>query len=126
MLKFHPDKCKQRSKTTPEYSLQGRSLKTIHKEKDIGVMIDDNLEFEKHLHEKVQKANQMFGLIRRTFEHLDTTTFIPLYKSLVRTYLDFASSVWKPNEIKHTEMLESVQQRATKQLPGFGKNMFHF
>ncbi len=101
LLKFHPDKCKhirigKRSKTTPEYSLQGRSLETIHEEKDIGVMIDDNLEFEKHICEKVQKANQMFGLIRRTFEHLDATTFIPLYKSLVRTHLDGAVCVVNP------------------------------
>ena len=41
-----------------------------------------------------------------------------LYKSLVRTYLDFASSVWSPFKIKHIEQIESVQRRATKQLPG--------
>ena len=62
----------------------------------------------------------MFGLIRRTFEHLDQTTFTPLYKSLVRIHLDFAAPVWKPTKIKHIEMIESVQRRATKQLPGFG------
>ncbi len=84
------------------------------------MLIDDNPEFEQHISEKVKKANQMFGLLQRTFEHLDETTFLPLYKSLVRTHLDFASSVWRPTKMKHIEMLESVQRRATKQLPGFG------
>ena len=63
----------------------------------------------------------MFGLIRRTFEHLNEDTFIPLYKSLVRVHLDFAAPVWKPYKIKYIDMLESVQRRATKQLPGFAK-----
>ncbi len=125
LLKFHPDKCKhmrigRKSGTAPAYNLQGRNLETIHEEKDIGVTIEDQLEFEQHICAKVQKANQMNGLLRRSFDHLDATTFLPLYKSLVRTHLDFASSVWKPTKIKHLEMLESVQRRATKQLPGFG------
>ena len=97
--------------------MQGHNLETIHEEKDIGVKIDDNLEFDQHIHDKVQKANQMFGLLGRTFEHLDADTFLPLYKSMVRTHHDFSSSVWKPTKMKHIEILESVQRRATK-LPG--------
>ncbi len=125
LLNFHPEKCKhmrigRKSDATATYTLHGHNLETIHEEKDIGVKIDDNLEFEQHVYEKVQKANQMFGLLRRTFEHLDATTFIPLYKSLVRTHLDFSSSVWKPTKMKHIEMLEAVHRRATKQLPGYG------
>ena len=125
LLKFHPEKCKhmrigRKSDSTATYTLQGHNLETTHEEKDIGVKIDDNLEFEQHVYEKVQKANQMFGLLRRTFEHLDDTMFIPLYKSLVRTHLDFSSSVWKPTKMKHIEILEAVQRRATKQLPGYG------
>ncbi len=110
LLKFHPDKCKhmrigKKSGTVGTYSLHGQNLETIHEEKDIGVLIDDNLDFEHHICGKVQKANQMFGMLRRTFDHLDETTFVPLYKSLVRTHLDFASTVWKPTKVKHIEML---------------------
>ena len=60
----------------------------------------------------------MFALLRRTFKYLDTETFVPLYKTLVRTHLDFASAVWSPYKQKHIEQIESVQRRATKQLPG--------
>ena len=61
----------------------------------------------------------MFGMLRRTFQHLDATLFVPLYKSIVRTHLEFASSVWAPFQIKHIVLIEKVQRRATKQLPGF-------
>ncbi len=60
----------------------------------------------------------MFALLRRSFNFLDEELFLPLYKSLVRVHLDFASTVWAPHKIKHVEQLESVQRRITKQLPG--------
>ena len=64
---------------------------------------------------KINKATSMFGLIR-SFQCLDRKTFVSLYKTLVRTHLDHASSVWAPYKIKHIEMLENVQ-RCTRQLP---------
>ena len=45
---------------------------------------------------------------------MDTETFVPLYKTLVRIHLDFASAVWSPYKQKHIEQIESVQRRATK------------
>jgi hypothetical protein len=51
----------------------------------------------------------MFALIRRTFQHIDRETFTPLYKSLVRTHLDFASPVWSPYKAKDIERIENVQ-----------------
>ena len=57
-------------------------------EKDIGVIIDPNLEFDKHLYFKVSKANSTMAVIRRSFQKLDEDTCVPLYKALVRTHLD--------------------------------------
>jgi hypothetical protein len=45
-----------------------------------------------------------------------------MYKTLVRTHLDYASSVWFPYRKIHIELLEGVQRRATKQIPGM-KNL---
>ena len=100
-----------------EYKLQNQRLQIVAKEKDIGVIIDDQLNFESHMSAKINKATSMFGLIRRSFQCLDRKTFVSLYKTLVRTHLDYASSVWAPYKIKHIEMLENVQRRCTRQLP---------
>ena len=60
----------------------------------------------------------MFAMLRRAFQYIDKETFTPLYKTLVRTRLDYASSVYSPYKLKHVDQLEAVQRRATKQLPG--------
>ena len=87
-------------------------------EKDIGVTIDDKLTFEKHLVDKVNKANSIVGIIRRTFEYLDKQVFRTLFTSLVRPHIEYANQVWNPYLKKHIEMIENVQRRATKQVPG--------
>ena len=45
----------------------------------------------------------MCGLIRRIFHYLDEKTFVPLYKSLVRTQFDYASPVWSSYKPKKTK-----------------------
>ena len=96
-------------------------LENVDQEKDIGVIIDSNLEFDKHINAKINKANSMFSIIRRSFQFLSPQNFTPLYKSLVRSHLDYASSVWSPYKQKHIDALENVQRRATRQLPTLSK-----
>jgi hypothetical protein len=100
-------------------ALHRKSLEKVIEENDIGVVIDSDLTFEKHINEKTNKSNQMFATPRRTFQFMDKSTFVQLYKSLVRTHLDYASSVLAPFKAKHIEQIEGVQRRATKQIPGF-------
>jgi hypothetical protein len=96
-----------------------QEISKIKDEKDIGVLIDDELSFDKHICEMVSKANSIFAALRRTFRNLTTDIFLPLCKTLVRTHLDYASSVWAPYKKKYIDKIESVQKRATKQIPGF-------
>ena len=86
-------------------------------EKDVGVTIDNKLSFDKHITEKVNKANSIIGVIRRTLEYLDLKTFRMLYVSLVRPHLEYANPVWNPYLKKHIDMLENIQRRATKLIP---------
>ena len=66
---------------------------------------------------QVNKANQIAGLMRRSFVHLDTRTFSLLFKSLIRPRVEYASSVLSPYKKKDIEIVENVQRRATRMLP---------
>jgi len=86
-------------------------------EKDLGVMIDSKLSFEQHIQGKVNTANSVMGLIRRSYTHLDLDNFKLLFKALVRPHLEYAATVWSPYKSKDIETVENVQRRATKLIP---------
>jgi hypothetical protein len=86
-------------------------------EKDIGVLVDRNLSFSKHITQKVNKANCIMGLVRRTYTFLDETSFRYLFQALVRPNLEYAAAVWYPYTKKNIELIENVQRRATQQVP---------
>ena len=77
--------------------------KQVKYEKDIGVIIDYQLKIENHMNEKIKKANNMMGLIRRLFVHL--------YEAM------FLNTTWYPYKIKDLTAIENVQRRATRYLP---------
>ena len=128
LLTFHPDKCKIMHLGKPleeqfKYTLHDGTIRQelgyTSEEKDIGVIIDSNLEFDKHVYFKVNKANSTMAVIRRSFQKLDEDTFVPLYKALVRTHLDYACSMLHLVTLKkYKDALENVQRRATKQING--------
>ncbi len=66
----------------------------------------------------MNKANSIFGLIRRTFQYLQQPTFLQLYKALVTSQLEYASRAWNPYLKNHIVALENAQRRATRLLPG--------
>ncbi len=69
---------------------------SVPEENDLGIFFDSGLEFDKHINNKINKVNSIAGLIRRNFLFLDIHTFVLLYKALVRSQLEYASSVWYP------------------------------
>ena len=103
-----------------EYSmLEGDDRKQIvncSQEKDLGITFDNNLLFDTHIQKAVNKANQMIGIIKRSFDYIDREVFIKLYKALVRPHLEYGNIVWNPNFKRQSVALEKVQRRATKLL----------
>jgi len=86
-------------------------------ERDLGVMVDNELKFGQQVDAVVLKANRQLGLIKRSFTYLDEKTLVLLYTSLVRPILEYANVTWPVSFKKDTDKLERVQRRATRLLP---------
>ena len=89
-------------------------LDNIESIKDLGVIFDSHLKFKLHISDKVNKAYSILGIIRRNFTFLDKDSFIVLYKSMVRSHLEYANCIWSPYTVQDIKTLEKVQMRATK------------
>ena len=125
LLKFNTSKCHvltlgkfENIVHTQRYTIHGDELEHVFEEKDLGVVFESELKFEQHIAQKVKKANQIMGLIRRSFSYLDCKLFKKLYTTFVRPHLEYAQAVWAPYLRKHVIMLEKVQKRATKLVDG--------
>jgi len=90
------------------------TLVRLNSYKDLGVIFQSDLSFKKHIASQINKANSMLGLIKRNFRDIKQDAIIMSYKSLVRSHLEYANSVWSPYRIQDMEALEKVQKRATK------------
>ena len=93
----------------------------ISTSKKISVHIDEGLTFEEHICTKVRIANALVDGIGRGFTFLDGHTLKKLYSSMVRPHVEYGQSIWSPFLLKYINMIERLQERATKLVDGYGK-----
>ena len=84
--------------------------------KDLGVVIHESLKWSDHINEVSLKATQMSGWILRTFKTRNRLALMTLFKSLVRSRLDYCSPVWTPYTQQDIIHLESVQRSFTAKI----------
>lgn len=117
-MTFNIEKCKVMhigSKNRGEiYSIEGRKLQEVMEEKDLGVIVTNDLKGTKQCKAAAAKANRVLGMIRRTFATRDKKILKKLYIGLVRPHLEYCVQSWRPHLVKDVKLLERVQRRATK------------
>ena len=90
------------------------ALESTKEERDLGVLIDNQLSFNSHVFSKVTKTSQMTRIIRNSFTSLDHITFPQSFKSLVRPHIEYASCVWSLSVKYLSPKIEGGQRRAGK------------
>ena len=100
-----------------QYTLNGQPLEATSEEKDLGVIIDDQLRFRKHAAAAVKRANRVLGCIKRTIKYKEKDMIVPLYTALVRPLLEYGNVIWCPRFVGDSKLVEGVQRRATKLIP---------
>ena len=126
LMFFNVDKCNilHIRKGNPNFDYQmedkggnSRNLIVVNCEKGLGVYVQVNLKFDKHISLTVYRANRLVGLIKRAFSYLDEETLLVLYKTLIQPILDYGNLIWFPTLKKDIRAIENVQRRITKILP---------
>lgn len=119
MMNFNTAKCSvilfnEKQGRGTSYKLGGQILGVESEVKYLGVTIQDDLKFRKHITDKISKASQALGMIKRCLYGAPKKAKMLAYTSLCRPHLEYASAVWDPTKRMDVESIERVQSKAVR------------
>jgi hypothetical protein len=122
---FNVDKCKvmhvgrpgNRSNnfyTMPDAEGTRRLLDVTSTERDLGVIVSNDLKVRVQVETAASVANRALGRLKKAFRSRGLALWRALYLSYIRLHLEFAIQAWSPHLKSDIGILERVQHRATK------------
>jgi ribonuclease P/MRP protein subunit RPP40 len=97
-IKFNSLKCKVMhfGKSNPKYKYKNDEviLEEVNVEKDLGIFISNDMNWNHHINYAINKANKQLGRIKNAFEFMNEYIICLLYKSLIRPHLEYGAVIW--------------------------------
>ena len=103
-MAFNPDRnkqateilfsCKKTHVNHPDLIFNGCTVKRVTDHKHLGLILQPNLKFDKHLYEKMSTAKTNIGIIKHLNKFLPLKTLNQMYKALVRSHLDYCDIIY--------------------------------
>ena len=110
-LPFYPE--------TVEYSTpRGYIISPQETVRDLGVYISNNRSWGPHIEKTVQGARKMAAWALSAFRDRSQVVMLTLYKSMVRSKLEYCCPVWNPVKVGDIQKLENVQRSFTRKILG--------
>ena len=90
------------------------TVQQISSQKHLGIHLDEELTFKHHINEKINKANNGIGVIRKFNEILPRSALLTIYRSFMGPYLDYDDKIYyQPENESFSSNIESVQYNAS-------------
>ena len=84
--------------------------------RDLGIIIDNKLNFNSHVSAVAHKAHVRASLILRTFVSRDIDILTKAFTTYVRPILEYCTPVWSPHTACNINKIESCQRWFTKRI----------
>ena len=133
-MALHEDKfeyiCHLSNKRNPLYELPfvheqfqyttstGTILTPVDQLRDLGITVSSDSSWTSHIRSSCDKARKMAAWVFSVFHSRNTGVMLTLYKSLVRSHLEYCSPLWNPAKVYDIQELESVQRTFTSKIHG--------
>ena len=118
-MPFNRTKCEvivfnQGATPLPQYSISDHLLQCVDTTKYLGVVLQSDLKFKKHISDIMGSANRTLGCIKYTLHGAPEKAKLLAYTSLCRPKLEYADVLWDPSDNASIEDLELVQNKAVR------------
>lgn len=98
------------------YEIDGQLIPQTEEYKDLGVVFTSEMKFSEQCERTARKCFQTIYLVKHGFNYLDKNSFLVVYKSIIRSKLEYNQHIWSPYLEKDIIILEKVQRKSTKLL----------
>ena len=86
--------CKKLKPNHPLLVFNGSAATEVNEQKHLGLILESDLSFEKHLNEKMIKTKKIIGFLKHLSKFLPLMTLDQMYKALVRSHLDYCDIIY--------------------------------
>ena len=93
-------------------------LYSVENVRDLGVQVSNDLSWSRHIGSMVTKARSKLSWVFSVFKTRDRTVMTTLYKSLVRSTLEYCCPLWNPGKVTDIQLIEGVQRTFTSRISG--------
>ena len=99
-------------------------MSSVETEKDLGVLVTEQLLWKDQMKACISKANQMISWVTRNLILRDKYVMRNVYKTVIRPHLEYCTQLWSPTA-KHGNWariieIENVQRRFTRLIDDLG------
>ena len=97
---------------------EGNVLEPLDDLLDLGIQVSSDLSWSKHIRIIVDKARQCLAWALSVFFDRSCNTMMTLYRSFIRSRLEYCCPLWHTRNIGDIQVLESVQRTFTSRIIG--------
>ena len=96
------------------FDLNGSKIKCEEHDKLLGVTIDYELNFDKHISEICKKSARQLNVLKRIGRYLNKLGRLTIYYSFILSNFNYCPVTWHFCSEKNTKKMEKIQERALR------------
>ncbi len=102
--------------SSPNLNLGHRHIKRVYYKKSLGMVLDEQLKWDKHMYNEVQckKFSNSIALLKRARPFVPRHTLIKMYNAFVLPHFNYCSTIWNDGSCTIINKLSKLQRRAAR------------
>ena len=99
-------------------TLTGQLIEEASIVRDLGVNISSDLSWTPHINSICDKARRMTSWVLSVFSDRSEEIMTTLFKTMIRSILEYCCPLWSPAKISDIQLIEGVQRHFTSRIRG--------